>query len=140
MGVIKSFSHLAMEIMKTEPNDSIFDRFGIAFIGALTGAAYGVHLSFMVLVIDQHFYVSLIVWPAVVFAVVGFFFENIILNIIVALFSIRVRPTCIISHFPDTFSSLSPKDPSSKNHFWLWVLVGIEILVAVWFLHKHGHA
>lgn len=120
--------------MKTEPNDSIFDRFAIAFIGALTGAAYGVHLSFMGLVITQHFYVSLIVWPAVVFAVLGFFFENIILNTIVALFSILAKSFIDLGSLVHT-SPLSPQDPPSKNHFWVWVLIGIEIVVSVWLLH-----
>ena len=119
--------------MKTEPNDSIFDRFAFALLGALTGAAYGIPLSFMVLVITQHFYISLIVWPAVVFAVLGFFFEKIILNAIVALFSI-LEP-----QFPNIFSSLSPKNPPSKTLFWTLIVVaslgcGIETL---WFFYKN---
>ena len=119
--------------MKTEPDYSLFDRLAFAFICALTGLAYGLLLSIIVFFIGQHYYVSLIVWSTVVFALLGLFFENIVLEAIVALVGIVMeifRRT--ISNHPDTFSSLSLKD-SSKTHLWvLMVLIfGTKIVVSL---------
>jgi len=71
--------------MHAEKEVSLADRMAFAAFGALTGAGYGCLIALGVYLVTETGHPDLIAWSAGVFAVLGFFFGNFILEALLSL-------------------------------------------------------
>jgi hypothetical protein len=66
--------------MSDESDSTLLDRLAFSFIGALTGAAYGLLITVAMLWVTEQSHWRVIGWSAAVFACMGFFSGNFLLE------------------------------------------------------------
>jgi hypothetical protein len=71
--------------MQPEPAETLGDRLAYSVFGALTGAAYGCLIALGVFFMTEVGHKDIIAWSAAVFAVLGFFFGNFIIEALLSL-------------------------------------------------------
>lgn len=112
-----------------ETNLTILDRLAMSFFGGITGAAYGVILWVLAFYFTSSSHPSLIVWSAFVFASLGIFFGNFIVEAFLA----------ILHFLSGLFSAFGEYWPSSKyetteNYLHSFYLLGIGtgLVLLIW--------
>lgn len=68
-----------------KPTDTLTEHLFLSGIGALTGAAYGLLIALAIFLIKDAWHAPIIGWSAIVFAVLGFFFGNVVFEALLAL-------------------------------------------------------
>lgn len=71
--------------MSDEPEVTWTDRSAFAFIGALTGAAYGALIALAMFLVTEHSHLRVIWWSALVFACMGFISGNFLVEALLGL-------------------------------------------------------
>lgn len=73
------------------------DRLALAFLGGLTGAAYGGLLALLVYMATRQWHPTLMLWSAAVFAGLGSFFGNLVADAALALMHFLWGLACAFS-------------------------------------------
>lgn len=69
----------------SNPSDTLSERFFHAVVGALTGAAYGLLIAIAIFLVKEAWHAPIVGWSAGVFAILGFFFGNVVIEALLAL-------------------------------------------------------
>ncbi len=105
--------------MKSELAETLGNRLAYAVFGALTGAAYGCLIAIGVYLVTEVGHKDIIAWSAVVFAVLGFFFGNFIIEALLSLIHFLWGLACAL-----TEQARPMEESSATGHLRSFMLLG----------------
>ena len=114
-----------------DADSSLWDRIAFAMLGGLTGAAYAVIICLLMFGFAHKAHLTLIPYASAVFACMGFFFGNVIVEAFLCLFYVLWGMLFVIS---DGNGNLPAND--IKTHLRYFFLLGIgSVLSFALFCH-----
>jgi hypothetical protein len=108
------------------------DRIAFSFVGAVTGALYGIPIVLLVYFFTDHVHFSLVGWSAVVFGALGIFYRNLIGEAFLAILHFLVGVYAALSEQPSAVKTIAKGSPDVHLRAFLLVGFGTGLVLALW--------